>query len=108
MIQHPGIHVHPRYFAAGFAVAATAYFWRKNLVGTHESSEKAPRIMQLTTMLAVIVIVRSLATIAFERYAPAPLPTAKNIPPVRRKRRVALGARKEQRRAVSPPASIDE
>ena len=77
--HHPGIHVHPKYFAAGFAVVATVYFWRKNVVGMHESSEKALRIMQLTTVMVAIVIVWSLATIAFKGYSPVPLPTPANI-----------------------------
>ena len=79
LFHHPGIHVPPRYFAAGFAIVATVYFWRKNLVGMHESSEKALRIMQLTTVMVVMVIVWSLATIAFKGYAPIPLPTPENI-----------------------------
>ncbi len=79
LLRYPGIHVHPQYFAAGFAVVATVYFWRKNLVGMHESSEKALRIMQLTTVMVVIVIVWSLATIAFKGYQPVPLPVPANI-----------------------------
>ncbi|MCX6638494.1 MAG: APC family permease, partial [Acidobacteria bacterium] len=79
LIHHPGIHVQPRYFAAGFAILATAYFWRKNLVGMHESSEKALRIMQLTTVMVVMVIVWGFATVAFKGYSPVPLPTPANI-----------------------------
>src|SRR5579884_80229 len=40
----PGLHVFPPYFAAAFAAAVTIYFWRKNIIGIHESSEKALRI----------------------------------------------------------------
>jgi amino acid transporter len=29
-------HVNPPYFAAGFAVLVTLYFWRKNIIGIHE------------------------------------------------------------------------
>ena len=42
-------HVHPPYFAAGFAAVVTLYFWRNNIMGMHESSEKALRIMQIAT-----------------------------------------------------------
>ena len=45
----PAMHVYPPYFAAAFAAAVTIYFWRKNIIGLHESSEKALRIMQITT-----------------------------------------------------------
>src|SRR6201982_2931765 len=44
-----GMHVPPNYFAAGFAAVVTVYFWRKNIIGMHESSTKALRIMQITT-----------------------------------------------------------
>ena len=47
-LKIPGLHVHPPYFAAVFAAVVTIYFWRKNIIGIHESSEKALRIMQIT------------------------------------------------------------
>src|SRR5215831_1815591 len=34
----PGVHVNSRYFAAAFAALVTLYFWRKNVIGIHESS----------------------------------------------------------------------
>ena len=52
-LHQPGLHVHPPYFAAVFAAAVTLYFWRKNIMGIHESSEKALRIMQITTVMVV-------------------------------------------------------
>src|ERR1700693_3045923 len=39
---------------------ATGYFWRKNLLGMHESSEKALRIIQITTVIVVILIEKQL------------------------------------------------
>jgi len=72
----PGLHVHPPYFAALFAAAVTLYFWRKNIIGIHESSEKALRIMQVTTVMVVILIAWCLVTIARNGYNPVPLPTA--------------------------------
>ena len=53
----PGLHVNPPYFAAVFAAVVTIYFWRKNIIGIHESSEKALRIMQITTVMVVMLIV---------------------------------------------------
>src|SRR5262250_307153 len=32
-----GLHVNPQYFAATFAMVVTIYFWRKNIIGLHES-----------------------------------------------------------------------
>jgi amino acid transporter len=75
----PGMHVNPPYFAATFAAAATIYFWRKNIIGIHESSEKALRIMQITTVMAVILILWCLATVFKQGYQPVPLPTRENI-----------------------------
>ena len=63
----PGLHVHAPYFAAAFAIVVTIYFWRKNIIGMHESSEKALRIMQITTVMVVMLIVWCLVTILQER-----------------------------------------
>ena len=38
------------------AIGITLYFWRINIIGIHESSQKAMRIMQLTTVMGVLVI----------------------------------------------------
>src|SRR3954469_10330682 len=45
------------------AIAITAYFWRINIIGIHESSKKALRIMQLTTVMGVGVIAWSVLTL---------------------------------------------
>ena len=54
----------------------TLYFWRKNIIGMHESSQKALRIMQVTTVMVVILIVWCLDTILTRGYQPVPLPIA--------------------------------
>jgi amino acid transporter len=43
-------------FSALFAIAVTLYFWWKNLQGMHESSSKALRIMQITTVMVVLIL----------------------------------------------------
>src|SRR5450432_4622790 len=78
-LQMPYLHVYPPYFAAGFAAAVVLYFWRKNIIGIHESSEKALRIMQITTVMVVILIVWCLVTIFKNGYNPVPLPTPENL-----------------------------
>ena len=78
-IHNPGLKVYPPHFAAGFAVVVTLYFWRKNIIGIHESSTKALRIMQITTTMVVILIVWCLATILKNGYQPVPLPTLENL-----------------------------
>jgi amino acid transporter len=45
------------------AIVIELYFWRKNLIGIEESSGKALRIFQITTVLAVVLFVWSVVTI---------------------------------------------
>src|SRR5450631_128678 len=73
------VKVYPPWFAAGFAMVVVLYFWRKNIIGIHESSEKALRIMQITTVMVVILIVWCLVTIFKNGYTPVPLPLPENI-----------------------------
>src|SRR5215468_5372001 len=63
--------------AAGIALAITAYFWRVNLKGIHESSDQALRIMGATTIMGLVMIVWCLVTIAVRpeaRHLPSPVP----------------------------------
>ena len=60
---HPSLMVPPKLFAAGVAILVTGYIWRKNIIGVHESSQKALQIMQITTVMVVILIFWSVATI---------------------------------------------
>jgi amino acid permease len=66
-----GWHLDPNSFAMIFAIAATLYFWWENIKGIHESSDKALRIMQLTTVMAVVMMVWCFYTLWLH---PAPLP----------------------------------
>ena len=66
-----GWHLDPNSFAMAFALAATIYFWRENIKGIHESSDKALRIMQLTTVMAVVMLAWCFYTLYLH---PAPLP----------------------------------
>jgi amino acid transporter len=45
------------------AVGTTLYFWRTNIIGIHESSEKALRIMQLTTVMGLLIFAWSAITL---------------------------------------------
>jgi len=73
------LHYNPPGFAAVFAIAATVYFWRKNILGMHESSEKALRIMQITTVMVVILIGWALLTMGVKGFQPVPLPVKSNL-----------------------------
>ena len=72
-------HVPSGYFAALFAVLVTLYFWRKNIIGMHESSEKALRIMQITTVMVVMLIVWCIITLFNKGFQPVPFPAMSNI-----------------------------
>ena len=73
------LHLYAPWFAAAFAVLATLYFWRKNILGMHESSEKALRIMQITTVMVVILIGWCLLTMTVKGFQPVPLPVKANL-----------------------------
>jgi amino acid transporter/nucleotide-binding universal stress UspA family protein len=78
-LQQPGLRVSPNDFAVGFAILITLYFWRKNTIGIPESSEKALRIMQVTTVMVIILVTWALLTIAKMGHSPVPWPTAENL-----------------------------
>jgi len=61
--------------SAAIAIAITLYFWRVNIRGIHESSEKALKIMGATTVMGVIMIVWCAVTL-FVHPEKAHLPTA--------------------------------
>ena len=65
--------------AAVFAALVTIYFWRENIKGIHESSEKALRIMYIATVMVIIMIAWSAYTMAARGAHLPPLPTLKNI-----------------------------
>ena len=72
-------HVPPATFAAGFAVLATVYFWRQNIIGIHESSEKALRIMSITTVMVVILIAWCGVTMLLHGYQSVPFPSKTSL-----------------------------
>src|SRR2546425_4600803 len=72
------LHVTPNIFAVFFAILVTLYFWWYNTKGLHESSTKALRIMQVTTVMVVIFLVWCSLTLLVRGPAqipPAPVPS---------------------------------
>src|SRR6202161_3523198 len=70
-------HVNVDLFSAGIAVIATLYFWWQNIKGVHESSGKALRIMQITTVMVVLFLLWAPLTMLIRGHVdlpPAPLP----------------------------------
>src|SRR5579872_4830325 len=56
-LLHLSFRVSPEQFAIFFAIIVTFYFWWSNIKGLHESSTKALRIMQLTTVMVATFLV---------------------------------------------------
>src|SRR5678815_2381389 len=55
-LMHSEVRISPAWFAVAFAVLVTFYFWWHNIKGLTESSGKALRIMQITTVMVVIFL----------------------------------------------------
>ncbi len=77
---HISSRVPPNLFAAGFGLIVTLYFWWNNIKGIHESSGKALRIMQITTVMVVIFLIWCPLTILIHGAAQTPpAPTIRNL-----------------------------
>ncbi len=77
-LSHIGFRVPPHGFATFFGVAVTLYFWWVNVRGIRESSGKALRIMQITTVMVAVLLVWCLITLLGKdevRLPPAPTPS---------------------------------
>jgi len=54
---HIGYTIGPNMFSVFFGLLVTVYFWWSNVKGIHESSSKALRIMQITTVMVVAFLI---------------------------------------------------
>src|ERR1700691_3100642 len=72
-------HLNVNLTSVVFALAVTIYYWRENTKGIQESSEKALRVMQVTTVMVVILLGWSALTLFKSGYNPVPLPTPANL-----------------------------
>src|SRR5260370_14199417 len=72
-------HINGNYAAAGFAIAVTLYYWRENTKGIEESSDKALRVMQITTVMVVILLLWAFYTVLRTGAALPPLPIPSNL-----------------------------
>ncbi len=80
-LAHQSYRVDPNTFAAFFGVAVTIYFWWENIKGIHESSGKALRIVQITTVMVVIFLIWCPITIVSKGQVTnlPPAPTFSNL-----------------------------
>src|ERR1700678_1418508 len=72
-------HLNVNLTSVVFALAVTIYYWWENTKGIQESSEKALRVMQITTVMVVILLAWSALTLFKSGYNPVPLPTPANL-----------------------------
>src|SRR5262249_276236 len=71
---HAGFTLPMNGTAAFFAILVTVYFWWENIKGIPESSEKALRIMYVTTVMVVVMIAWCAYTLAIRGGHVPPLP----------------------------------
>ncbi|HEX5271470.1 MAG TPA: amino acid permease [Gemmataceae bacterium] len=62
------------------ACAVTLYFYRQNVLGIHESSDKALKIMAVTTVMGVVVLLWSGVTVISRAAHPTPEAPAPQLP----------------------------
>src|ERR1041385_3005781 len=80
-LLHQSTRIDVNLFAAGLAILITIYFWWQNIKGVHESSGKALRIMQITTVMVVMLLIWCPITIGLKgRWGNLPpAPTHSNL-----------------------------
>ncbi|HEX4603651.1 MAG TPA: APC family permease [Candidatus Angelobacter sp.] len=76
---HGTPHVDVNHAAAAFAVIVTLYYWWQNLKGIEESSDKALRVMQITTVMVVILLGWAIYTVLHTGAHLPPLPIPANL-----------------------------
>jgi amino acid transporter len=77
-LMHESYHIDVNLFAAGAGILITIYFWWQNIKGVHESSGKALRIMQITTVMVGILLIWCPITLLISKgwhLPPAPKPS---------------------------------
>ena len=83
----PALHSasgHPMQFdvnltSATFAAAVTIYYWWQNVKGIEESSDKALRVMQLTTVMVVMMLLWGVYSVLVKGVHLPPPPTPSNL-----------------------------
>lgn len=72
-------HLNVNATAVILAVLVTLYFWWENIKGIAESSDKALKVMQVTTVMVVLLLGWSIWTIASRHVPLPPWPTPGNL-----------------------------
>jgi amino acid transporter len=89
-VQHHGVQISENGVAVALALAMTLFYWWENIKGISESSEKALRVMQITTVMVVMLLAWSALTLmigtppngqAHWHLPPWPTPSTLNFSP---------------------------
>ncbi len=67
------------YTSAVFAAAVTIYYWWQNIKGIEESSDKALRVMQITTIMVIVLFIWGAYSVTMRGVHMPPLPTPSNL-----------------------------
>ncbi|KAA6464984.1 APC family permease [Acidobacteria bacterium AB60] len=77
-------HAHAMQFnvnhtSAVFAAFVTVYYWWQNIKGIEESSDKALRVMQITTVMVIILMIWGVYSVLVRGVVLPPAPTPANL-----------------------------
>jgi amino acid transporter len=67
------------YTSAVFAAAVTIYYWWQNIMGIEESSGKALRVMEITTVMVIILLIWGVFSVFVRGAHMPPPPTVVNL-----------------------------
>jgi amino acid transporter len=75
--HNPSFQFNLNYTSAVFAAIVTTYYWWENIKGIEESSGKAMRVMEITTVMVIIMFGWGIYSIAVKgaHLPPAPIPS---------------------------------
>ena len=74
--NHP-IQLNLNYTSALLAAAVTIYYWWQNIKGIEESSDKALKIMQITTVMVIVLLIWGVYSVVMRgaQLPPSPIPS---------------------------------
>jgi amino acid transporter len=78
-IHHNAFQFDMNHTSAVFAAAVTIYYWWENIKGIEESSGKALRVMQITTVMVVILLFWGIFSVLVRGVNLPPPPTASHL-----------------------------
>ena len=76
---HGNPRVNENAVAVALALVVTLYYWWQNVKGIEESSEKALRVMQITSVMAIMLLGWSGITLLMRGFQLPPLPFPQNL-----------------------------